>query len=460
MNIRLILTALCIVGVAKSIRAQSCDDLNMHEFLDISGNCSRMFLCMRPDILGRPFAYTAEKEGGLRIERINAGIPTTIVLLQAGVFDSLDVMNISQQGNYLYLALGNHFGTNSQSPGIAIVDVTDPTTPSVTDIYRYPASNGGCGIVKAEGDYAYMGAMLHGLVILDVSDKHAIKYVSEITPDRSFPSPTPDTLKYNARGMTVRNGIVYLCFDAGGVRVINTTDKLHPRETGRYSAPEVLNRPRAYNNLVLDDTLLYVACDYCGMEVLSVADTSHISRIGWWNPWHCEGPANNWFNSGGYANEIEYLPSCKRAFLSCGRAPLEVVDLSDPTHPDSCAGYPGPINVGSWGVSLGNGYLYLSYICALIPFTSGSTGIKAVSFTPCSAGVATQTTAPEVTLTPLPASDQIMLTASTDISRSSIEVFDALGRTVSLRHSIPSAHSIRVEVNDLPEGVYFIRLSN
>jgi hypothetical protein len=462
MHIRFLITATIVIGVfAGPTYSQGCGNLQLEEVGNISGMCSKMTLCARPDALGRPYLYIASKEAGLIIHTTENGLPTFTVALGPEYFDSLDVMNISQQGNYLYLALGNHFGNATQTPGLAIIDVTQAMSPKVTAIYKYPASNGGCGIVKAEGDYAYMGAMLHGLIILDISDKYTIKYVSEIVPDRNFPAPKPDTLKYNARGMAVRNGIVYLCFDAGGVRVINTTDKAHPVETGRYSAPEVLNRPRAYNNLVLDDTLLYVACDYCGMEVLSIADTSHIKRIGWWNPWQCEGPANNWFNSTGYANEIEYLPSCKLAFISAGRTPLEVVNLSDPSHPDSCSGYPAPINVGSWGISIGADHLYLSYICAIIPFVSASTGLKILSYTPCTSDVTRSVATENITLSPQPASRTLrILTADafTNLSNVAVKTYDELGATVAAPYHITGTTELTLDLSQLACGTYYIRL--
>ncbi len=58
-------------------------------------------------------------------------------------------MNLSQYGNYLHLALGNSF-TNPQKAGMAIVDVTNPEAPIVTDYYSVPGSGSGGGIVKVE----------------------------------------------------------------------------------------------------------------------------------------------------------------------------------------------------------------------------------------------------------------------------------------------------------------------
>jgi hypothetical protein len=104
--------------------------------------------------------------------------------------------------------------------------------------------------------------------------------------------------------------------------------------------------------------------------------------------------------------------------------------------------------------------VYLSYICALIPFTSGSTGLKVLAFTPCDAGIAQQPTTTELTLSPLPATKQLTLSASAEISHASIEVFDALGRLVPLAHINSSPTAISFDVHELSDGVYFIRLSD
>lgn len=44
-----------------------------------------------------------------------------------------------------------------------------------------PVSGG--GIIETEGNYAFLGAMLNGMVILDISDKFNISFVSRFMPD-------------------------------------------------------------------------------------------------------------------------------------------------------------------------------------------------------------------------------------------------------------------------------------
>ena len=437
-----------------------CSDLNIQLQADIPSVCNSMTMTMHQDNIGRPYLYIARKEGGLWIYDITS--LTNPKLVSTTSWINFDIMNLTQDGNYLYLAMGNIFASG-QNPGMAIVDVTDPLHSNVIGFYTYPAPDGGAGIVRVEGNYAYLGAMFHGLVVLDISDKHNIKYVSEILPDRNFPEAKPDTAKYNARGMEVKNGIVYLCYDAGGFRIIDATDKQKPVEIGRYSNPAMNGRPRAYNNIILDDSLAYIAVDYCGMEILNVADPAHIKLVSWWNPWNCTGPVNNWFNSDGHANEIDFNKQCKKIFLSTGKSDMYVVDVTNPSLPDSCANYGGVLNnIGTWGVSTYQDRIYLSYICSVIPFASNWTGVKILTYTPCLSGVPQkETSSEEIYIFPVPSGNNISIDAHntfSDLQNIRLSVCDVLGNGVKVQ-GLFFQESISLDISDLSPGIYFLRVS-
>lgn len=347
---------------------------------DLPSTCSEMFLTSRHDNLNRPYLYVAAKEGGLKIFDVS-GTPLLVKTIAITNFSSLHVMNISQNGNYLYLALGNHFGTALQSPGFAIIDIANPANAVVKSYWSNISLTGGSGIIETEGNYAYLGAMKNGLMIFDITDKTLPVLKSTFIPSLTFPDPNPDPNKYNARGMAVKNDIVYLCYDAGGLRIINAVDKLNPRQTGKFSNPDMNGKPRAYNNIVLDGPYVYVAVDYCGMEVLNVSDTAIIKLSSWWNPWTCQTNPLNWFSSNGHANEIAFDATKKLIFISSGKSDLQVVDVSDPVNPVFKYEYGGiNNNIGTWGVSIYNSQVYLTYICSLIPFSSNWTGVKVLQY--------------------------------------------------------------------------------
>ena len=448
--------------IADGIFSQQCSNMNILLQADIASTCNQAVMTMMHDELNRPYLYVANKEAGLKIYNIsNISAPVLTATLPVSLYDSLDVMNLSQSGNYVYLALGNTFN-DSQESGMAIVDVTNPATPAVTDYYSLPNSKRGSGIVKAEGNYAYLGAMPNGLVILDITDKNNIQFVSQFIPDINYPPITnPDSTKINARGMEVKNSIVYLCHDAGGLRIINCTNKSSPVETGHWCNPVMytpFNKPRAYNNIAMDDTLAYIAVDYCGMEVLNIADTSNITLVGWWNPYNC--PNNNWFSSPVHANEIHYDKNCKQAFLSTGKSDMMVVDVSNPVQPDSCNFYGGVSNnIGTWGVGLYEDEIYLSYICTLgIPFASNWTGLKILTYNACAAEVNELREESGVSVYPNPGSGKFELSTINE-QLSTINIYNVLGDVIyQFQITQLPDYQITIDLSNKPDGIYFYRL--
>lgn len=372
--------------------AQDCSSFQLQWQSDIAFSCNEQSMSMYRDRIQRPYLYIAGKESGLQIYDIsNLQMPIWVSEVPTDSLGGLDVMSVYQVDSFLYLANGSHF-VNGQNAGMAIIDISDPSQPTVTDHWVHNQPEGGAGVIRTVGDYAYLGAMEDGLMIFDISDKYNLQWVSSLIPDINYPEPNPDPAKYNLRGLWIENEIAYACYDAGGIRIINISDKQNPIETGRYSLPLLNGKPRAYNNLILQGSLLFVSIDYCGLEILNVADTSNITQTGWWNPWQCETSPLKWFSSPGHTNEIAYLASEQKVFLSTGKSDLYVVDVSDPSLPDSCANYGGiSNNIGTWGLDVWENEVYLSYICALIPFTSNWAGVKVLTFNRSNVSLETET---------------------------------------------------------------------
>ena len=377
-------SVLITLGVLISMpgMTQRCSQFSITQQSQITASCTAIPLTMQHDQQGLPYLYVANKEAGLKVYNItDIKKPKLVATVSTKSFASLHVTNLTQDGNYLYLAIGNHFN-NKQASGMAIVDITDPVKPVFISYWTLANSSGGSGIVKVQGSYAYLGAMGNGLIILDITDKKKIKFVSQFIPDINYPDPKPKKSLFNARGMQVKDDLVYLCYDAGGLRIINTKDKANPVEIGRYSNPVMNGKPRAYNNIVVENDLAYIAVDYCGMEILNIKDPASISAVGWWNPYGC--PTNNWFTSPVHANEIAYNKDCNLIFLSTGKSDLDIINVSDPANPVLCKEFGGPNNnMGTWGVSIYKDKVFLSYTCAIIPFASNWTGIKLLTYSNC-----------------------------------------------------------------------------
>lgn len=454
-KISLVIVSL-VVSNYKSF-SQGCSSYNIKKESEIQSQCSGIAMTMMHDANGKAYLYVANKEAGLKIYDISTiTSPNLVKTIPTSSLGNMDVMNLCQSGNYLYLALGNHFNTN-QNAGMAIIDVFVPFDPSVMDYWELPSSGGGSGVIKVEGNYAYLGAMKFGLIILDITDKSNIKVSSKFVPDINYPTAGPNPDLYNARGMEVKNDIVYLCYDAGGIRIINVSDKTKPKETGHYSNPALNGKPRAYNNLVLHNDLLYVAVDYCGLEVLNIKDTSNIKLFGKWNPYNC--PTNNWFTSPVHANEIQFNRACKTLFLSTGKSDMMVLDVSNPALPDSCNFYGGVSNdIGTWGVGLYENQIYLSYICSVIPFSSNWTGVKILTYTQCKASTEKHTVK-GIELYPNPSKNSITITSGFDLTKSKLTVSNAVGQIIAPDIKTISSDQVNIDLTNLSSGIYSIQIS-
>ncbi len=439
--------------------AQDCSNLGLALQNEIPSICDDQVLTMQHDNLDRPFLYVANTSAGLSIYDItDIQSPLLVNTIPISELGSLNVMNLSQEGNYLYLALGNHF-TNPQQGGMAIIDVTAPYFAYVTDYYIVPDSESGSGIVKVEDDYAYLCAMKSGLIIMDVTDKSDILFVSQFVPDINFPAPNPNPDFYNSRGLELRNCIAYLCHDAGGLRIINCEDKENPYQTGQYANPatfDPFNLPRAYNNIVLDDSLAYVSVDYCGIEVINISDTSEMILSGWWNPYNC--PQNNWFTSPSHANELALDKECDRLFVSTGKSDMMVLDVSNPTDPDSCNYFGGVSNdIGTWGLSRYQNQIYLSYICTIIPFSSTWTGVKILSYNPCTSNISTNENLEKLIVYPNPASSEISIQGLSTKNNIEMEIENSIGQIVKAIQ-VSSNEDVHIDVSSLSPGLYFLRI--
>ena len=456
------LVILLNLAYVPGIFSQACSNLNLELKAEIPSSCVTMTMTMMHDQQTKPYLYVANKEAGLKIYNITTiSAPSLVATVPISLLESLEVISLTQQGNYVYLALGNIFN-NSQFSGMAIVDVANPEIPIVKDVWHLDASSGGAGIVKVEGDYAYLGAMGNGLVILNIQNKSNIVMESQFIPDINYPVPNPPIKSfYNARGMEVKNNIVYLCYDAGGIRIIDVSNKSKAVEIGEYANPEYNNIGRAYNNAVLDDSLLYVAIDFCGIEVLNVKDAKNIKLTGRWNPYNC--PDNKWGSSPVHANELQLNKNCKLLFVSTGKSDLHVLDVSDPTSPDSCNIYGGVDNgIGTWGIGLYKDQIYLSYICAGIPFPSNWTGVKLLNYLQCSTTAVNDQQFKGISVYPTPSADAIFIDNNDDAfkrqSNIKMSICNLVGQTVMLIIYEKLPNVINLDISLLKDGMYIIKI--
>jgi hypothetical protein len=332
---------------------------------------------------GKPYLYLAQKEGGLVVLDLSqpGGGPKAVAEVPIRALGGLHAMNLVQEGDRLFIALGDLFAAAGSKAGLAIVDVSQPTQPRLLSLWTSTANLKGSAVVLVSGRYAYLGAMREGVFIFDVSDPRIIVPVSTILPDVNFPRPNPNSVQHpNARGLAIEGNLLFVAYDSGGIRAIDVADKAKPREISRYVNAALRNKQQAYNNIVIKGRLAYAAVDYCGLEILDVGDPRAIRQIGWWNPWRCETMSNNWLNSPGHTNQLVVDAGRQLVYLSAGDSELQVVSVKDPMHPVLAGHFGAPKDGrGTWGLAVTDRNVFLTYIRALIPFRGGWAGVTALA---------------------------------------------------------------------------------
>lgn len=328
---------------------------------------------------GRPYLYVTLKSGGLAVLKLGAA-PQEVARIAIGQFAQLDVMHLTQRGDRLYLALGDHFAAQGAKAGLAIVSVANPIEPKVLGVWTSPQPMAGAAVVVVDEKHAYLGAMTEGVMIFDITKPEQIRHLTTFRPDVDFPRKNPNRVQHpNARGFSLRDNRLYVAYDAGGIRVLDVTNRAKPKEIGRYVNAGMAQKQQAYNNLVLDGDRLYAAIDYAGLEILDVKQPAAIRQLGWWNPWKAETLQNLWLNSPGHTNQLALDRKKQLVYLSAGDSELQVVDVSKPERPQLVAHYGDVKNDrGTWGMALGADAVYLTYVTAVVPFRSTWAGVVTV----------------------------------------------------------------------------------
>ena len=356
---RVILIGLAM-GCARSLHAQVIDTVLLSEQAFVHHPFVYSTFSALVDRMDRPYLYTAGVEHGLRTYDISDPTsPVEIGVLWPPDLGGLKPTNLHQDGDRLYVSLGGFHGL-TQSAGLAVLDITDPVNAVVLDQWDSAAFSTGSAIVRVRNGLAYLGAMDKGLVVLDVSDPAQIAFVSVFAPDPTWPG----VVNYppNARGIDFKGDTLLLGYDAGALRAIDVSDPAQPTEVGRYFNPlHPPNTANAYNHVRVVGDVCYVATDFCGFEVVDIADVAHMEQMAWENPWNCNG--GSWFGSDGHTNELITAADDSLLFLSGADSEVLVYDITAPVTPRLVGGFIHPNDSAvAWGVDVHDSLVVLGYI--------------------------------------------------------------------------------------------------
>jgi hypothetical protein len=113
--------------------------------------------------------------------------------------------------------------------------------------------------------------------------------------------------------------------------------------------------------------------------------------------------------------------------------------------------------MGTWGLNLWQNQIYLSYICAVVPFGSNWGGIKILAFNSCTVGT-DELTADDIFIFPIPARDKIIVESSLELNFRDIKIQNALGQNVPSSFT-KNGRKSEVNISNLGSGVYFLKIN-
>ena len=328
------------------------------------------------DAQGDPYLYTASMELGLvtfDVSDMNNPVPVDTIMPAA--MNGLKLTNISQFGNYIFGSLGGFHGI-TQDAGLVIFDVSVPGNAVITDVWDSTEFSEGSAIAITDGQYAYLGAMTEGVIILDVSDVNNIEYVSHLLPFTDFPEvPGPFSVP-NARGLALKHpDTLMVCNDAGGLRMLDVTDKFNPVEIGMYANADIESMAQsAYNNIEIVGNYAYIPVDYCGLIVVDITD-ENMTDVNWINTWGCD--TTSWDGAPGHTNQVVSVGD-SLLFVSGADTEMLVYDITDKTNPVQVGQFGGFLdNRVAWGIDVRDGYIATAMVNnpAGFPYDSNWGGI-------------------------------------------------------------------------------------
>lgn len=303
-----------------------------------------------------------------------------VSLLGQVAFPNLQTGDVWASGDYVFVA--------RRGAGLSIVDVSDPRDPQIVFEQDFGLNQD----VKVSGRYAFLtneasnGTV--GLYILDISDPPRSHVVGTVaTPEIS-----------SVHNVYAAGDYVYLVSNSSAdVRIIDVSDPTSPRDVGRFSAG--FGFP---HDITVIGNRMYAAFLSGGLQIVDVSDKSAPQRLAGraftgavtHNIWPTrdgrfvlttdetpDGHIRVWDVSDfGNINEVgsyrskpniivhNVLVDRDLAYIAYYVEGLQIIDISDPTHPARVGFYDtfdGPDDAGfngAWGVYPYGKQIYVSDI--------------------------------------------------------------------------------------------------
>ena len=285
--------------------------------------------------------------------------PTTQAFVGSVSDPDLDgAASLAVQGDYAYVTGVQNRAGLTNANRLTVVDVSDPTSPSVVGSVQDGTLLYGAFGVQVSGNVAYVAAqgcvpsvcnnpaLGNRLVVVDVSDKADPKLIGSVA------DPTAKTAHLDALAV-VGNRVYGTAFGSKTLTVFDVTDPTKPTIVGSLTNSLLTSN----NDVVVRGRYAYVIdqsiANSARLVVVDIADPVHPTVVG------SALDATN-LDEGYWLK----LVGDNVFVAAAGSAALTVVNVSDPAHPEVVASISDPSILGiADGIDVADGTAYVAAFC-------------------------------------------------------------------------------------------------
>ncbi|MCP5054710.1 MAG: hypothetical protein GY940_46525 [bacterium] len=253
--------------------------------------------------LSSNYAYMTDSFQGVQILDVSNPLAPSYI----SEYGASDILGIKETGNYVYLV---------SSPGLTVLNTTNPPFPKLASRYETPGTAMGIDI---RNPLVYIADSSEGLLILDASNPNSPTLKGSIKTTRP------------AREVFIDNNYAYVAGE-GGIEVVDVSDPTTPSLIGDYPS----GSPKG---IFAAGSIVYAADSFNGLKLIDFSTPASPTLTGNYN---ASGTAKGVTGNGNYI------------YLAHGNSGLQVIDISNPSSPKPAGNVdtPGQANAvylsGDW----------------------------------------------------------------------------------------------------------------
>ena len=199
-------------------------------------------------------------------------------------------------GSTLAVAAQGNLAAYGSGRKLAIADLSDPSHPRTTGSVTFPSA---VEAIALAGGYAYVADRAAGVRVVDISNPVSPREASFVKTD-------------NAVSIAVAGRCAYVADGASGLKVIDISNPAAPFPVGSYN-------PGSYvSGVAVAGGYAFLAAADKGLRVVSTADPTALREVGG-------------LDTPGQTTDVAIAANF--AYLADGDAGLRIVDISDPSRP-------------------------------------------------------------------------------------------------------------------------------